>query len=185
MTAVVEVCDSRQIKPDNENLELLTQKKIQSIQEEYKLDHFRREGMVSWTIDEQNAADYPTKSFIDQLIRRKKEYKYPSELRIKYIARTIKEGNCVGLKDHLYVVNGGVGLEFLLSKQESQQIEHPSGAKIYLHPFSLKYRGWCESHLIPSGEEIKKPDVIRLSHFLVDWNFIKDLYSWEKLNRRE
>ena len=180
MMAVVGVCDSRRIKPDNENLELLTQKKIQAIREEYKLDHFRREGMVSWAIDERDAASYPTKSFIDQLIRRKTEYKNPSELRIKYIARIIKEGSCVGLKDHLYVVNGSVGLEFLLDKQESKQIEHPSGARIYLHPFSLKYKGWCESHLIPSGEEIRKPDVIRLSHFLVDWEFIKYLYSWEK-----
>jgi len=83
----------------------------------------------------------------------------------------------VGLKDHLYVVNGSVGLEFLLDRQESKQIEHSSGARIYLHPFSLKYRGWCESYLVPSGEEIRKPDVILLSHFLVDWNFIKDLYS--------
>ncbi len=177
MKAVRGVCNSRRIKPDYENLELLTQKRVQVIQEEYKLDYFRREGVVSWAIDERNAADYPTKSFIDQLIRRKTEYKNPSELRIKYIARAIKEGRCVGLKDHLYVVNGSVGLEFLLTKQESKQIEHPSGAGIYLHPFSLKYKGWCESYLVPSGEEIRKPDVIRLSHFLVDWNFVKDLFS--------
>ncbi|MEK6905174.1 MAG: hypothetical protein AABX24_02110 [Nanoarchaeota archaeon] len=177
MKAVGGVCDSRRIKPDYENLELLTQKKIQAIQEEYKLDYFRREGVVSWAIDERNDASYPPKSLIDQLIRRKKEYKNPSELLIKYIARTIKEGSCVGLKDHLYVVNGSVGLEFLLDKQEPQQIEHPSGARIYLHPFSLKYKGWCESHLVPSGEEIRKPDVIRLSHFLVDWIFVKDLFS--------
>lgn len=177
MKAVRGVWDSRRINPDYENLELLTQKKIQAIQEEYKLDYFRREGVVSWAIDERNAADYPTKNFIDQLIRRKTEYKNPSELRIKYIARTIKEGHSMTSKDHLYVVNGNVGLEFLLTKQKPQQIEHPSGAEIYLHPFSLKYKGWCESHLVPSGEEIRTPDVIRLSHFLVDWNFVKDLFS--------
>jgi len=100
------------------------------------------------------------------------------ERREDHISRIIREGGLIRYQDRVCAILGKEGLVFKILYEGSSGKEDILPEKINFLELTLNYEGFCRPAKLPFGEEIERPHEISfVNSLVVDWNFVRDLFS--------